>query len=225
MLEVCGTSFSLGDDVFLTAAHSLRQAVTDEHPCVGYPGARVWEAVGFGYFELHEDYDLGLFKAPVPNAQALPWRKTGLPKLATVQTVGFPHALQRETTGIEILTRAFRGEVVSARRWNGFSARPEVYELSFMCPRSLSGAPLITTEMPPKVVGVINGNVITRMTVYTETESELETGRETIRETTESLHLGLAVCSDQILGIRSKLFEDKSMEEWLAKKGLLVEIT
>jgi hypothetical protein len=49
-----------------------------------------------------------------------------------------------------------------------------------------------------------------------------EAGRETIRETTEALHLGLAVCGNQIFGMRSQLFGGKSMGEWLAEKRLLV---
>lgn len=148
----------------------------------------------------------------------MPWRFGELPRLETVQTVGFPHGLEPG----EIITRAFRGEIVSGRVWKRLPASPRVYELSFMCPRSLSGAPLFTTELSPSVVGTINGNVITCITVYSETERHVEDGEETIHEKTEALHLGLAIQSGAMASVRSKLL-GCTLGDWLHKKGLLIK--
>jgi hypothetical protein len=96
----------------------------------------------------------------------------------TVRATGYPHGLNAASQALG--ARSFQGEIVAdVRRWERLPARPPVYELSFQCPRGLSGAPLLhpVRDKMPTVAGVILGNEIVDMTVYSE-EGDFGRGRE-----------------------------------------------
>jgi hypothetical protein len=95
-----------------------------------------------------------------------------------------------------------------------------VYELSFQCPRGISGAPIWTTEGEGRAAGVIIGNDIMEMEVYSEKEILKEPHQETILIKTEALHLGIAITPTAILALRSRLLGG-AVADWLKGQDLL----
>jgi hypothetical protein len=117
--------------------------------------------------------------------------------------------------------RAFKGNIVGGTPLKHLSAHPPAWEISFPCPRVLSGAPLIRTDPPPnEIVGVVLGNKITEMVVYTERETLAEHGRDHTFIKTEALHLGVPIKADAVLGITSSLL-DCTIDAWLSRHGLV----
>ena len=84
-----------------------------------------------------------------------------------------------------------------------------------------TGAPLLTIGNTPKVAGVMFGNLLTEMTVYSETERSKEGDETVILRTTEALHLGLAIQSGSILGLHSRLL-GMTIADHLECQGLLL---
>ena len=101
--------------------------------------------------------------------------------------------------------------------------RPRVYELSFQCPRGLSGAPLLLKGNDPSIVGLIISNIVTEIQVSSvkeviteETENQQTT---TTTERYESLHLGIAVQSNSLVNFDSRIL-GCSLHNHLANNGL-----
>ena len=93
-------------------------------------------------------------------------------------------------------------------------------ELSFPCPRGLSGAPVIRMKPEPqRIIGVVLASTITDETVYQEEEKSIEDGTETVFTKTEALHLGLAIRADAVFGIKSDLL-GCTLGDWLQRHGL-----
>jgi hypothetical protein len=138
-----------------------------------------------------------------------------------VRTFGYPYGYDAELGTLNI--RAFRGEIVGGTSLRTLAAQPPVYELSFACPRGLSGAPLAWWDSKPRgqVVGVVLSNTITEMPVFTETETLAEGGQITKLVKTEALHLGLAIRSGIVAGVPSAML-GCTIGEWLQATGLLI---
>ena len=215
--NVYGTAFSIGNGCFATAGHVIQNASHNQVVAIGFPDGTDWKTIRATDYEVIESYDVGFIQAEVPKVEALSWRLDELPMLATVQTVGYPYAIDWARFAIDI--RAFRGHVVSALSFDLLKANPRVYELSFQSPRGLSGAPLFTTESSPQVVGLIVKNRATQMLVLSSREKVSETA-EKITETYESLQLGIAVQSGALADVHSQLLNG-TLREHLRKMGLL----
>ena len=138
--------------------------------------------------------------------------------LTEVQASGFPYALDLHALTLTI--RSFRGTVVAARTWGSLSAEPRVYELSFPCPRGISGAPLWKVGPSPSVLGIIFGNSITEMIVNQEVERTKEGSETIVYEKVEALHLGLAVQAQSVLSVESSLLGMR-VGEFLRRRNLL----
>jgi len=221
--ELCGTAFSIGPGVFMTAGHVVKKAFTHQVAAIGFPGAPglTWRGSSIDERELFDDLDIGICKARVPHAPPAPWGG-GEPLLLSeeVQTVGYPHGLDLALR--MVVVRAFQGHIVSERKFGGLPGLPRVYELSFPCPKGISGAPIWTTEGEGRVAGVIVSNAIMEMEVYKETEVLKEPHKETILIKTEALHLGIAITPTAIFALRSGLLGG-TVGEWLTEQGLLVK--
>ena len=215
--EVYGTAFHIGHGIFMTAGHVLKGAMAHDFFQIGFPENKFWKATYIKSHELFEDYDLAFFTTDMKGINTLKWCVEEIPMLTPIYSFGFPFALDLENSTIHV--RAFRSEVVSYRTWTGLKSKPRTLELAFQCPKGLSGAPILTYPSPPKVAGVIFGNSITEMNVYSMTERTVE-GTETIYEKTEAMHLGLALHSSSILGIKSTIL-GMSFEEYLTKNDLI----
>lgn len=219
--ELCGTAFHLGGTAYLTAAHVWRQAKTYPLQAIGMadtPETEVVRCHGVWKAEPLEAFDLAVLHAP-PFGQAFLW-SAQLPALHDeVRTFGYPYGLDPESKMLNV--RAFKGYVVGGDSLINLPGRPFGLELSFPCPRGLSGAPLIAFR-PEKsrIVGVVLANRITEIEVYREEEKLVEDGKETLLIKTEALHLGLAIRADAVLSIHSETL-GCTIGDWLKKYGLL----
>jgi len=205
----------------MTAGHVLEKVFSHRVAAIGFPGSTGarWHGSSIREKELL-GCDIGVFRAEeVPHAPALNWGDGGSLLLCEgVQAIGYPYGLDLELR--TVVVRAFQGHIVSERKFARLAERPRVYELSFQGPRGLSGAPLLTTEGEGRVAGVIVGNAITEMEVYSEREELKEPGRETVLIKTEALHLGIAVTANEILNLRSQLLGG-TVREGLKASSLL----
>jgi len=166
--EICGTAFSIGADVFMTAGHVLKSAFTHQVAAIGYPGipGKTWRGSSIDEQEVFADLDIGICKAQVPHSPPIPWGQGPILLSEEVQSVGYPHGL--DLTLRTVVLRAFQGHIVSERKFGKLPQLPWVYELSFQCPRGISGAPIWKTEGQSGVGGVIIGSDILEMEGYSE---------------------------------------------------------
>jgi hypothetical protein len=221
---VCGTAFSLGSDVYLTAGHVWENVQTYPLQAMGVRRGPAQEMTLYRVTESETiaAFDLAILRtsATAPN-KALIWSTLEPGLFADVRAFGYPYGYDAELETLSI--RAFRGEVVGGTSLRTLTGHPAVYELSFACPRGLSGAPLAWWESKPRghVVGVVVTNTITEMPVFTETETLAEGGQVTKLIKTEALHLGIAIRSSVVAGIPSALL-GSTIGEWLQAHGLFV---
>lgn len=218
---VCGTAFSIGKNVCLTAAHvwaNVQQFPIQAVIAVTNPLSREGNLVKIDAGETFTEIDIAVIRvSSVEWPTPLTWSRTPLDLLTDVETFGYPYGFDAESQMFNV--RAFRGHVVGGKELAHLSGRPAALEVSFACPRGLSGAPLVISSHGA-VAGVIVGNDITEMVVYSEKESLAESGRETVLVKTEALHLGVAVTASAILAQHSELLGG-TIEAWVRQYGLL----
>jgi hypothetical protein len=221
--QVCGTAFSIGGGVYLTAGHVWKQA--QKHPLqalgmMNEPESREVLAVAIKEAELLEAVDLAVLKAS-PFGKSFSWSFARSALFDGVRTYGYPYGLDSETDTLNI--RAFQGTIVGGAPIAALPARPHGTEVSFPCPRGLSGAPLIRHDpKPEQIIGVVLGNTVTDMEIYRETETLKENGGERILIKTESLHLGIAIRADVVVSLASSLL-GSTIGDWLGRHRLLAE--
>jgi hypothetical protein len=219
--EICGTAFPLGGGVFITAGHVLSKGLAFDACELGFPEGDGLGTNGTTDHEIFPGYDIGLFRAVKPlRAETFRWKTEELlPLSEAVRTTGFPYAWDSVNRVIGV--RGFVGHTISCRKWFRLSSTPIVYELSFACPRGLSGAPLwVTRGAEMTVEGMIIGNEVTEMIVYTEKEQLVEPDKTRELIKTEALHLGLALSAQVIVSITSSILGG-SIGDWLRKYGNL----
>lgn len=217
--DIYGTAFCLGNGFYMTSAHVLRGALDQRTIHLAYTDGSVWEAIQASDHEVLEGYDIAIIAARVPTAEAMPWSLAEEVMGQDVQTVGFPYAFQRAPLSIQI--RSFKGHVVSSRTFMHLPDRPRIYELSFQCPRGLSGAPLFTIEAPLRIRGIICGNAATEMLVFTDRE-RIDDGTVKIIERYESLQLGIAIQARSLGAVYSRLLK-RTITEHLKELGILAQ--
>ena len=130
--------------------------------------------------------------------------------LTDVLAFGYPFGL--DLHNLTLRARALKGHIVCADRAGAaeLPGRPHIYELSFQAPRGLSGAPLLLpTTQGLLVAGVVVKNRSTSFQLLTEEESvtEAATGStsHTILERHEVMHMGVAVQSQSIFALPSRM--------------------
>jgi hypothetical protein len=220
--NVYGTAFNIGEDYFMTAGHSLKSSASDNDTvAIGFIDGQHYLASEAMDYEVIPEYDVGFIKvmAKINRAKSLRWEHNRLASLIDVGAGGYPYALDLENNTIG--SRSFKGYIVSRKRFHGFSAKPWVYEISFQCPRGLSGAALITLDGSPKIAGMIVGNHTTKMLVFSDSE-RISESKETIVERYEALQLGIALQSTGLLSINSRILNGTLLDH-LKKHGLLGE--
>lgn len=149
-----GTAFCLAPNLFLTAAHVFHQAkAVGPDACVARLTPGSFHGITVEDGELFDDIDVALLHCPGLAADILPFSFMPLPYLADVFCAGFAFGFQPPVFHM----RAFKGHIVNRRELDLLKAGPPGYELSFIAPPGLSGAPLVT-QMPdgvPYVCGII----------------------------------------------------------------------
>jgi hypothetical protein len=210
-LEALGTSFLIGDRYLLTAGHVVREALARaDADCIcgaatrnaeGHPSIHKFcqgEAnhdFDCGIIEIEKDVDLGYFS----------WRRAQPNMLSETQVLGFPFAIDTETNTLS--ARGFKGHVVACSRMliPGYSAPTEVIELSFSSALGLSGAPVLSVEPRPSILGMVVGNRSTKMLIYSDSEVIKGAGQVETIEHYDAFNLGIALPSELLLGWAPKL--------------------
>jgi hypothetical protein len=145
--------------------------------------------------EVFDHLDLALLRCPTLEAEILPIHFDSLGYLEDVFAAGYPFGF--ELTPPTLHLRAFKGYVVTRRGLDRLPWREDdsqsprrtaFYELSFLPPAGLSGAPLLTLRVggAPAVVGVVLG------------QHRAEQGGS-------SMQLGLALAIEALLTIESEI--------------------
>ena len=198
--NLIGTSFHLGVQRFMSAAHVLREVERYPLRAITYFVGPEIRFAPVSEIEYAEHLDIGVFRAEVPNAATPRWSFRGEALLEGIVAGGFPYALDTENKSITV--RTFRGYIVAAYRYIQMTGQPGVYETSFQSPRGLSGAPLWIGGfgVPLELVGIVVANRSTEMLAFSERERTRE-GLETVVERFEALQLGIAIQSAAIADI------------------------
>lgn len=217
--RVYGTAFCISGDYFLSASHVLNSASAHRLWGLCYTDDNIWRFTQGLERESLESIDVGIVRASLPGAKTVGWSSSELAMLSEVQAIGFPYAL--DSLNSRLYIRSFKGHIVSARTWPELPAKPRAYELSFPCPRGLSGSPLWVpgTGSEYHVGGLVVGNVITDMIIDSVKETITDGSNTTLYERVEALHLGLAIQTNEIVTHDSKLL-GMSIGEYLAANQL-----
>jgi hypothetical protein len=223
--EACGTAFTIGGGVYLTAGHVWENALAFPKQGIGIlpdqsgpPGHMLICRVDDS--EVLKDYDLAILKSAAVSSKTFPWSTADLTLLEEVRAFGYPYAFDPASGTLNV--RGFKGEIVGSDTLARLGTNPAINELSFSCPRGLSGAPLIRNKPKTQITGIVLGNQITEMIVFQEKETLVERNRETVLIKTESLHLGIALRASEVVAVRSELL-GCAIGEWLQRYGLLAQ--
>jgi hypothetical protein len=157
--EFHGTAFGLAPGIFLTAGHVYEDAVASGGKVALFrltPGN-----VNGQYVEdaqVFNKIDLAILYSPNLQAEILPFTFDPLPYLTNVAAIGYAFGLTlfgNDKPGVYVL-RAFKGHTVTRRGLTELPGVPPGYEVSFVPPPGLSGAPLLVlNNKDAMVAGVI----------------------------------------------------------------------
>lgn len=200
---ICGSSFYLGENCFLSAGHVVKNALENKTQAIGFLQEGKYSYREFEETETFDDFDLGIIKIGCSDLKLskFSWSKESLDMLDPIYTFGFPYGFTKREETILITTRAFKGYIVNRGIQNPF------YELSFNCPRGLSGAPLLSHDGKDKIVGMIVGNSITSINVYSREERTDDGASIHVHELNESIYFGQALQSQSFLEKESRLLK------------------
>lgn len=210
--QVVGTTFGIGNNYFLTANHVVELLKEYEFSAL----LKFTEEEGQGeLFKISDserigDTDLAILNIPEFNSEDvgfLVWDGGYLKMFDDVFTIGFPFGFRPDKN--EFSMRGYKGHVVSTTYIEQY---PGIhYELSFSCPRGISGAPLMSPENGV-FVGVIIGNKSTEIEVYRETETEDDGKVRNSYLKYEGIEYGLAISIDSVRDIKSRILNKTIFE-------------
>lgn len=219
-----GTASYLKNNIFLTAGHSVENAIKDEIYGIAFkaaldrPSPYIY-VKGFEY-EIFPDLDLGLIKTgyEVPIATALKWDLEEGSVFEQVLSVGFPHGL--DFTNKKFITRGLKGYIVSNTQLYRLKKAPFIYELSFHCPKGISGAALTTSVNPIKIKAFVIGNELTEILAFKETEIDNSGNQKIVYEKYETTKFGIAIQCKNLLEIQSKIL-GSTFRDYLNRNELI----
>jgi hypothetical protein len=225
--QVFGTAFYIGNNLFLTAGHCLSKIEDGQFLGVGYPQPPKTDLglVPFKDGETFEEHDVGLVETvrEVPHVEAQKWRLDVVTALHDVWTVGYPHALDISDMGF-VAQRAFKGHTVShvsfKRLSGGFL---DAYELSFMAPKGISGAPVFSSDSAT-VLGLMLGMKETGMDVCREFEATDDGKTAEFVYYRQMMHYGIAVTAQSVAAIRSNKL-GMTIGEYLKQQNLIADLS
>jgi hypothetical protein len=144
-----GTAFAIRNDLFLTAAHVVQNAIAEGELWLGGPTTE-GTPMGFAPIAEHElflDLDIALLRSDRPLAVTVlnEWLASRVQLLQDLSTFGYPHAttIELEEERIDVVFRGYKGHIVTTKGFRRLPGSPAVYELSCPFPIGLSGAPVL----------------------------------------------------------------------------------
>jgi hypothetical protein len=224
--QVYGTAFYIGNNLFLTAGHCLSSVEENQFLGVGYPQPPRTDLglIPFKHAETFEEHDVGIVETvqEVPHVEAQKWSLDIATALHDVWTAGYPHALDISDMGY-VAQRAFKGYTVShipfkRLKGGGFI---DAYELSFMTPKGISGAPVISFESAT-ILGLMIGMKETGMDVCREFEATDDGKTTEYVWYRQMMHYGVAITSQAIAKIYSKKL-GMTIETYLREQNLVID--
>lgn len=232
--EVRGTAFSIGGDYMITAAHVLTGIPTSGQDLalvgISHPEKGLMAAIVAEYEDLQCDVAILRVTYSMPDLSQcfnrFQWSSKQLNPFENVRSVGYAYGLHKVDEEETVVVRGFQGHIVSSldrfRPVGGTGSPFSVYELSFAVPRGLSGSPLLNAQGKVIVHGVVIGNSESKMLVFSSEEKVVEESSSTFVEQYESLTLGVAVRTDQLLNLDSELL-GSTVEKYLSDSDLLAD--
>jgi len=188
--EFHGTAFCIAPHFFITAAHVYQAAAENGAVALGRLGPEKPQIQLVRDAEVYEDIDLALLHCPNLGAEILPVNFAALTWLTDVVAFGYAFGLElADLPGQPHVyqLRAFKGHVINRRGLTQLRGVPPGYEVSFVPPPGLSGAPLLfSVGDSPAVTGI----------VLKHHSAELA-GRH--------MDLGLVLDSEELLTLESRL--------------------
>lgn len=210
-----GTAFSIGKGAFATAGHVVEALKPSKAPTLRkLEDDSTVRPISITKCKATDLVDFGIIQAEYEPSSILSWLDAWIPEPKDIYCLGFAYGLHLERRKMSL--RHFKGHVVSCQRYHSWeemdftkSGSPAfpfmMYELSFACPKCLSGSPLLA-ELPDNtqsVVGVVIGNIESKMRVFSSKEV-IESGeKEETHTVYESLCLGQAVSTKSLLDVKS----------------------
>src|SRR5438034_3190207 len=108
--NIYGTAFSIGDNCYLTAGHSITAAVSQNDVIgIGFIAGEKYLVAEALEYEVVPEMDVGFLRTvgTIGRAKALRWERGRIPALATVMACGYPFAIDPDEH--KIATRSFKG--------------------------------------------------------------------------------------------------------------------
>ncbi|MDP9047941.1 MAG: hypothetical protein M3N14_07375, partial [Bacteroidota bacterium] len=134
--EIYGTAFYIGNNFFVTCAHTIKAALEQGTIALGYQDydgtLKLASVIQTEIFDIN---DSGIIYAQIPRAIAYPWLKPKLAMLNDVVSTGYAYGFDKEHS--EVLLRSIKGHIVLVGYNHKFHKKPH-YELSFHVPRGQS---------------------------------------------------------------------------------------
>lgn len=203
-LGLWGTAFYIGTGMFVTARHVIEAAQktvdsgTARHLAIGQPEKasgdnQEWVFATFTDYEKHPDLDAALFHVgdAFESMHAPPWTLQSRDLLSNIVTLGYPYALDPQHKVINV--RAIKGHIIGTGKQLFPGPAFRSYELSFLAPRGLSGAPLLTDTPTPMICGMIIGNRSHEMEVASSHETIKDNDGTVTYTKVEVMHIGIAI--------------------------------
>jgi len=132
--------------------------------------------------------------------------------------LGYPYTLDLQNKVINV--RAIKGHIIGTGK-QLFPGPPfQSYELSFLTPRGLPGAPLLTEAPTPGVCGMIVNHRSHEMEVASSRETMSENGSTNIYTKVEMMHIGVAIQQSELVFTSFDLI-DGTIANHLARNQLL----
>ena len=156
--------------------------------------SNILEAEMVNNYKIFEEADIAIFDAEIEGAKKLELSAIDIVMGTEVSSMGFPFALNPDLKLFP--TRVFKGHITSKNIWSRLASKPEIYELSFSCPKGLSGAPLITDGYT--CFGMVLGNSASEMVLFEDIETIADGKVVTSHKSSQSMYLGIGLQSNFI---------------------------
>lgn len=219
LVEIIGTAFSIGNYFYLTASHVLANLDQEYDYGIGVPGSdKKWKSFKIGKIELNSNADVAIFECTYKTTKVFQWQSKYLNNLTDVVTSGYPHSF--DNIAKQIYLRAFKGYIITKRYFDFKTSKNIVYELSFPCPKGISGSFLLD-DNEGFICGLIIGNSKTSIEISYEKEELIEESKDYIYHKTETSSYGIAIASNSIIELKFEMLGNVSLNEYLLELNLI----
>jgi hypothetical protein len=221
IIGVQGTAFSIGNGFFLTAKHVMEQIIPlgNRRVSLGFKieGTGEYEFCHLTAWDCDDSSKLDVcLLCAEKEFPAIKWKSERIFNLTPVLALGYPFGFDPKHR--KLYNRSFKGYVVSS----GTHADEGLlkYELSFSCPRGISGAALLTEDYS-NICGLIIGNSLIEIEIGSQIEV-IEEEAKKVYTKMETTTFGIAYHVSEMLAMKFESLGSVSLQEYLKTNSLLV---